>query len=150
MKEGSEHRKKKAIWFLCATGFILAALGITLFVLATSFKSQTFKPTDFVNQVADDWQKVPFVDIQVVNDTKCPKDTELVFSRVWYGTRQGCYCDTNSLVWAYDLSRSVKNGGTQITATRGAVTAGFKLDRQCSYDELYNTKTHLTCWNVPG
>ena len=55
MAKGSEDRKKKAIWFLCATGLVLAALGVTLFVLATSFKPQTFRPTDFVNQVAADW-----------------------------------------------------------------------------------------------
>ena len=88
------------------------------------------------------------MDIQVVNDTKCPNDTELVFSRVWYGTRQGCYCDTNSAVWAYDLRQSQRT--SNIAATRGAVTAGYKLDRQCTFDELYNTKNHLTCWNVPG
>ena len=85
-----------------------------------------------------------------MSDTRCPNDTELVIERVWYGSRQGCYCDINTRVFAYDVRPSQYNSTTGIHPTRGVVTAGFKLDRECTFDEMYNTKNHLTCWNVPG
>ena len=103
-----------------------------------------------MNQVAQDWQTVPFVNITVVDDHKCPNDTDLVFDRVWYGTRQGCYCDTNTMVWAYDVISNNRPASKAVGNTAGTVRAGFKANRECTYDELYNRKTHLTCWNVPA
>ena len=116
----------------------MAILGAVLITLATAFKAQTYQPTDFVNQVAADWQTVPFVNITITDDFKCANDTELVFNRMWYGTRQGCYCSSGNPLWS--VAR----------ASSGTVRAGFKLDRSCTYDELNNRKNHLTCWDVPA
>ena len=43
-----------------------------------------------VDQVVEDWQTQPFVDIIVVSEEDCPPGTEAVFSRPWAGTIQGC------------------------------------------------------------
>ena len=71
---GSKERKERAIQFLCATSCVLAIMGAVLISLATAFKSQTYQPTDFVNQVTTDWQKLPFVNITITDAFKCPDD----------------------------------------------------------------------------
>ena len=148
---GSKERKQRAIQFLCATSCFLAVLGAVLLSLATAFKSQSYKPTDFVNQVAEDWQTIPFVNITITDDWNCPEDQDLVFKRIFYGTRQACFCDRNNVVWGYDLMETKRPASPTVRSqTANTIRAGFKLDRACTYDELWNAKNHMTCWDVPA
>ena len=42
--------------------------------------------------VAEDWSKIPVVDIRVGEGTRCPLGSEAVFQRVWYGMNLACDC----------------------------------------------------------
>ena len=50
------------------------------------------------NQIANDWQRVPFVEIEVTDDFSCQSENftngnySAVFERVWYGFDEMCDC----------------------------------------------------------
>jgi hypothetical protein len=79
--------------FLVAFLAIKIGLGIEAAVISSEVMEDSFIPTDFMNQVATDWQSKSFVKLAVTNETYCPPETpDLVFSRKWHGVDIGCDC----------------------------------------------------------
>ena len=72
----------------------LAIVNLTVFILciimavfSTQVKKLTYTDVQPVTQIAQDWQAVPYVDIELEN-YNCPNS---VFYRDWLGTERGCY-----------------------------------------------------------
>ena len=105
---------------------IFATFGITMVVLSLTFKEFASNRLDYLNQIADDWQKQPFVDIKVVKNYTCPQDYEEVFYKPWYGTRHMCAC--------FGLWWEVQEG-------------------QCPYDDITDSRGERRsrdCYELPG
>jgi hypothetical protein len=62
----------------------------------TQIETEDIVSSGILNQVAKDWQTVPFVDIKVFpakNHTSCPEGyPSIVMERVFYGTQSACDC----------------------------------------------------------
>ena len=85
----------------CCILLMAMILGILMVVRSNDIAGLSAQPTNYLNQVVYDWQTVPFVNITVTDETSCPKDTELVLQRDWYGMQLACDC---LFVWDYDIS----------------------------------------------
>ena len=93
--------KVPLIVYNCIVMTLASILGIIMIIRATDIVDLAAQPTNYLNQVVYDWQTVPFVNITVTDATLCPKDTELVLQRDWYGMQLACDC---LFVWDYDIS----------------------------------------------
>ena len=61
---------------------------------AKHFDQESVPSVDNILDIPNDWNAVPFTDIQVVSERlNCPDDTEPVFERLWFGTTIGCFLD---------------------------------------------------------
>ena len=45
-----------------------------------------------LQQIVNDWTKVPIVNIEVTSDETCPGSSELIIYKPWYGTVPYCFC----------------------------------------------------------
>ena len=66
--------------------------GSILITWTSQFQETVFEPTEFINQVSKDWTTIPFTEIVVTDESRCPNGTDLVFSKPWYGSRLACFC----------------------------------------------------------
>mmetsp|Transcript_8072 Transcript_8072/g.9284 ORF Transcript_8072/g.9284 Transcript_8072/m.9284 type:complete len:113 (+) Transcript_8072:19-357(+) len=71
---------------------LFASFGITMIVLSLSFKEFASNRLEYLNQIAEDWQKQPFVSLDVVRNYTCPEDTEEVIFKPWWGSKHMCAC----------------------------------------------------------
>jgi len=89
----SECRRK----ILISSNVIILLLAIAIGSCLISWDDEVFdnQPTiqgDYFSQVTKDWDRVPFTELHVTDQTSCPDGTELVFERVWYGMTIACDC----------------------------------------------------------
>ena len=80
---------KKRTYDVLSGGFF-ATFGLILIVLCIRFTEFASHQLGYLNQISEDWQKVPFVDLTETSDTRCPLGTEEVLFKPWYGTKQMC------------------------------------------------------------
>ena len=60
--------------------------GMVIISLAIGFKEFGSHHMGYLNQIADDWDTVPFVNLTVTKDWRCPAGTEEVIYKPWQGT----------------------------------------------------------------
>ena len=77
-------------------GVILLTVCFHVIYWSTRWKSDIHQIQDpgsvgDLYQIVEDWNSVPFVDLQVVNGTECPAGTEPAYNRLWKGTEEGCW-----------------------------------------------------------
>jgi hypothetical protein len=66
-----------------------------------------------LNQMVVDWQRIPYTDMQVVeNDASCPDAWEPVFNITWHGTTIGCQVNDTYVLTAQDFA--AQYGSSQV------------------------------------
>ena len=122
--------KKETIFWTWNRGFSLrkfvlvtstacyATFGIMLIIFSLQLRIDLSDPLKPADQIVDDWNTVPFVDLTVVRgDEECPAGTDLVMWKPWLGTVPYCVCnrvhnwthkrgaclsDTSAINWSFD------------------------------------------------
>ena len=88
-------------WFgvaLCATTIYLGAVLIRQGNVMNEIEPMyAIKHNEAIGAAVKDWQTSPFTDIKVVNgQDQCPNGYEKMFTRVWPGTSELCYRESDS------------------------------------------------------
>ena len=72
--------------------------------LALSFQEFGHHKMAYLNQIAEDWETLPFVNLTVTTDTRCPTGTEEVIYKTWMGSK--LYCAYNDIAfWTLNEGR---------------------------------------------
>ena len=87
----AEKRIILAIWSLITLSVWLA-FGSVLVHSGKVITENGYQPTNYINQIVDDWSVQPFTDIMVTEDFLCPEGWSEVYERVWYGQDIACDC----------------------------------------------------------
>jgi|ERR1719264_1689041 len=86
--------KRVSLGFLVQV--IIVIIGVLLIKHQKNVSEVSEQNTNTVTQVVDNWNVLPFIDLDVTDD-KCPASTDPVFVRSWGGTQTGCL--VNKLNW---------------------------------------------------
>ena len=80
----------------CVCNFVVFILGILIINGAYKASQHTSRDLVSVTQITEDWEQLPFVEIEI-KDQPCENfGMHSVFERVWRGTAEGCYENTGS------------------------------------------------------
>ena len=88
----TEKMSRKRFYLFCSS-VIFSMFGLILILQAISFGQITFSEVGNAHQVNVDWGQQPYVGITITDETSCPDGSDLLFYRMWQGTKLWCVCN---------------------------------------------------------
>ena len=80
-----------ACMYLTIVTAFMIALGAVSIYYGNLISQQSYRQTSHLNQIADDWSTVPFVNLERTNSS-CQEGWTSVYDRFWYGQMLACDC----------------------------------------------------------